>query len=482
MSTRSSSSRHELQARSKLFALPTPVWGLVTAYLTSEEIASFSATTPFVRNFLRSPHVVNRLHIHLRSRSNLKLVTFPHHWYATYPTLTSIGLTFRKQGQSGLVMSPTVLAQLPASLRHLHLNYADTINDHLVAHLPRHLLTLHLELNSSISTAGIRDLPEWLETLYLPHNHNLTSHCISLLPKTLRNLTFQTIDEISESLMREMPPLTSLTVTGDSRVPGPSLAAMPRSLTCFRWQTSQFMESYDVELLPSSIREFSVSKLAAADESISKLSRDLQRLTITHTIHLSKAGIESLPPRLVYLEFSHQKTLPEGTIAALPRQLHSLSLPLIKSLTLDQIKELPRTLNILNIKSVTSLNDDWFAHLPPRIHFISLTWNDGLTEDLIQFATPFLARLEMRASFLRNFDYSEDYVLQPVDAAFPSVQALLAIRSTLATSRGAPFETFLFEVNAAKRKMIAIDVFPKSEFVWREPPPVKNWFQRLFNL
>lgn len=467
--------------RSKLFALPSTVWGQITALLTAEELVRFGVASPFARHFLRTPHVVTSFHIQVPARSSIKLDTFPHQWYAAYPSLTSIGLTFRKQGQKGLVLTPPVLAQLPASLRHLHLTFPDTINDELIGHLPHFLLTLHLELNTAISDAGIQDLPDGLETLHLPHNHNLTSLCIPKLPKSLRTLTFQTKDEISESAMRHMPALTSLHITGDSRVPGPSIAAFPSSLTSFKWSVSQPMDTFAVQLLSSNLREFSVSKLSMADSAIEKLPRELQRLLITTpSPELSLDGFRALPPKLVYLEISQQKTLPAGAIVALPDQLHSLSLPMCRNLTLDELKALPPSINILKLKAVAHLTNDWFAFLPPRIHFFSCTWNFEITEDLLKLVRPSLARLELRAHVERVDAYTPQRVYpQPIDIAMPSVLTLPRRSDDNTHSHGAPFETFLFEINTTKGAITALDVYPKAPLPVKAQP--QSWFEKIFS-
>ena len=467
--------------RSKLFALPPPVWGQITALLTAEELVRFGIASPFARHFLRMPHVVTSLHIQVPVRSNIKLDTFPHEWYASYPTLTSIGLTFRKQGQKGLLLTPPVLAQLPASLRHLHLTFPDTFNDQLIGHLPHFLLTLNLELNTAISDDGIQYLPEGLETLHLPHNPNLTSFCIPKLPRSLKTLTFQTKEEIPEGAMRQMPALTSLTITGDSRVPGPSIAALPSSLTAFKWAISQPMDAFAVQLLSPNLRDFSVSKLNNPDDAVEKLPRELQRLLITApNPDLSIHGFRVLPPKLVYLEISQQKTLATGSILSLPRQLHSLSLPLCRTLLMDDLKSLPQSLYILKMKSVAHLTNEWFALLPPRIHFFSCTWNVDISEKLLEHVTPSLARLELRAHVQRVDSYSPQRVYpQPIDEAMPSVLALPRRSDDNTHTHGAPFETFLFEINAPKGLITALDVYPKSALPVKTQP--QTWFEKLFS-
>ena len=459
-----------------LFNLPPFVWSQITALLTSEDIVRLGCASPFTRNFLRSPHVVTHLHIHIPARSYITLDTFPHEWFAPYPMLTSMGLTSLKQGQKGLVLSPDVLAQFPRSLRHLHLTYADNLNDNLLKHLPRMLLTLHLEHNAAISDEGIENLPEWLETLHLPSAQRLTSFCIAKLPRSLRDLKFQTQNEILDGHMAHMPALTSLQVLGENRIPGPSIAALPRTLTRFNWSINKPMDEFDVELLPPLIRDLTISQLTHPDAAIARLNPLLQRLTIVSTTNplsegITSKGILALPPSLVYLELMNLK---EVKMADLPRSLHSLSLPRIQEISLEELAGIPSSLRILKLRCCANFEDAWFAHLPPKIHFLACRWNANITAKLIRHTPPSLLRLELKDGGPPLLYDWEDIVPHiSIQEAIPVTSAL-----QLPYASASSCKTYLLELNAERQQMRVLDYFPKPKI--SAPIPVLSWFERLW--
>lgn len=445
--------------RSPLFKLPPTVWGNITAMLDSRAIVHFERCSPFSLAFVRSPHVVHRMHIAISTTSKAKVTTWPHHWFRAYPSLTDVGLTLN--GSSKLLLTKDDLHKLSA-LRHFHLGFADPFGDELILSLPRQLSTLSLDHNLLITDHGISVLPEWLETLLLPANVRLTSACISKLPKTLKTLAFATQDEITPELMSLMPALSSLRYCGSQRIPGPSVAVLPPSLTILTWSTSAPMGTDAIQRLPKGIKSLHVEKMESPSESLPALPSELLRLFISSFTGTIPTKLFQLLPRgLSYLEITSLKELTPSTSMQLPPTLASLVLPSVRNCLRDDILGLPRSLHIIKFPLLENFCDEWFAALPPRIHYFACRWNEDISDNLLDFSPPSLHRLELKTIAERTGYWSSTSVAQPIDdyikcaPQFPRAPRYRA-RSFV------KWDTYFFDVDVLQKRLRPFDIYPRT--------------------
>lgn len=385
------------------------------------------------------------------------------------------------------------LANFGPSVRHLYLNFPDSIHDELIPYLPAMLLTLSLDKNHRITDAGLANLPNWLEALHLPNNYNVTSHCIPKLPRTLKNLSFWTKDAITPGIMSEMPSLTSLRVYGPQCLGGPAIEALPSSLATFAWCYDFYMNSLQIFSLPASVTELYIESIEQTPGAMRRIPSGLKRLTIVSPLSFNIYNFqEHLPKNLLYLDLLGVKTLATGSASCFPPTLVSLSLPSMITITRDEIMAFPKGLHILKMTMLTNFENEWFSVLPPSLHVFYCTWNEQISDDLVNHVPASLYRLVLRA---RAFPYrdspetpSDQERLQPIDdyislaRSFPRV---VRVHFNAQISHMAVWDLYYFEVDAAKKKLGIHDIVPRSvpsfafSVIQRKPEP-KGWFASLF--
>lgn len=348
----------------------------------------------------------------------------------------------------------------------------DSINDDLIPYLPQMLLTLVLEKNFRITDVGIAKLPEWLETLSLPQNNKLSSHCIPKLPKTLRSLTFRTSDEILPGIAAEMPALTSLNVHGLQRLTGPTIAALPSSITNFLWNVDHPMGMMELTSLPRGLSELQIGTLDHPLESMPHIP-PVKRLTIvSSTFGRTYLPLSHLPQTLLSLNLTFVREFEADTITIFPPTLTSLCLQNLRTAQFSDIERLPRGLHILKLPSCSSFKDEWFSALPPRLHVFHCTWNEEITDNLVKYAPRTLYRLVLRsmvivdpAVFGWNMAPSSPSVSHPIDHCISIAPLFPRIQDSIRTNRGTAihvphWDTYSFSIDHGV--LGVYDIFPRD--------------------
>lgn len=469
----------------------------------------------------------------------LRITEWPFEWFEQFPTLVSIGLAlnidsklqpftyasfklccinsallltllvaslwlrprFPNPCRSWHLVSRESLQRFPATLRHLHLNMVDSINDDLIPFLPQMLLTLSLDKNFRITNAGIARLPEWLETLYLPQNSKLTSQCIPKLPKTLRSLTFRTSDEITPELMAEMPALTTLNVHGSQRLTGPTIAALPSSITNFLWSIDVPMGLMELTSLPRSLNELYIRSLDTPLETIPHIP-PAKRLTVVSTVPSGEyLVLTSLPQTLISLNLTSMRQFAPDIVTTFPPTLTSLTLQSLRKANKADIERLPRGLHILKLTNFAGFQDAWFSALPPQLHVFHCTWNELITDKLFSYAPPSLYRLVMRSMVVvdpvvRNGE-APRFVTHPIDDYISIAPLFPRIADEIRLKRGTAvhvpdWDTYSFNIDHGV--LSVFDIFPRgfqrtasptkadgAEEAKEPKSAISAWFSSLFS-
>lgn len=459
---------------SPLLRLPSEVWGEITSFFGSDgrDLRAMMSAGRSAYRLLCSPSAVTRLHINLGWKTKLKITAWPSEWFAKFPGVVSIGLSLNPG--SRVLFSVETVQALPRNLRHLHLGFVDSIGDTMLPYLPPLLLTLDLEKNFRITDRGIKNLPEFLETLHLPENTITSSHCIPHLPSTLKHLSIRTTDEIGDAIMRLLPNLKSLKLCGSSRLPGPSISALPPSITTLTWALRHGLDPFLAELINRSLTDLTCHIPDEADLTLASLPPSLLRLTITHGGEITSKGIELLPRGLLRLELISDNSLPVACIRHLPPNLQYLYLHKNSKWEPNRMMDLPPSIHTLKLGQNANFTNASFAVLPPRLFFFSCLWNEEITEEFLKWAPPSLRRLELKARY-------EDAEFQSIDLAFSNSLTLPRCVRERTTSGNLintrPYDTHLFEVDPVQSYIKHIDVSPKNiPTIWaKSPPPPPNY-------
>lgn len=83
----------------RLLSLPKSVWSEISALLDARSIAVLGCLSPAFRTFIRSSHVIAKLHILVPADSRMQLTEWPFQWFEPYPSLVSIGLSLNAKSQ-----------------------------------------------------------------------------------------------------------------------------------------------------------------------------------------------------------------------------------------------------------------------------------------------------------------------------------------------------------------------------------------------
>jgi hypothetical protein len=450
--------------------LPPEVWGMITAYFGNDghALRSLMTASRSTHALLCLPKSVTRLHINVSWKGNTKIEEWPTNWFAKFPSLVSIGLGLGPANQ--VKISAEVVQTLPRYLRHLHLGFADSISNDMLPLLPPFLETLNLEHNSRINDRGIKDLPESLTSLHLPNNYILSPYCIPFIPKTVTSLSLRTSASITETMMKEMPRLSFLTLSGAEPPSGPAIASLPPTLKTLYWAFNQPIDNLDIALLPEGLQDLTCSlpKVWKAlsggvssedcDRCFSSLPRGLLSLTIISSSRVSAKSLASLPPNLRSLELRTETQLEAESLKSLPNSLTQLSLPKHDSLTSSDLMNLPPSLEILKLPNNGHFSNASFAVLPPKLRIFSCLWvNDSLSEACVRYAQPGLSRLELKTRV-----HNEDG--QSIDLAFPTARSIERATGEEFLHRSVcnPWDIHTFALNPAAMTIEQVEIWPKS--------------------
>jgi hypothetical protein len=462
-------SRVDQEGSSPLLRLPPEIWGEITSYFGSDgqTLLAMMSSSRTAHALLCVPAAVTRLHINLIWKRKSVIAEWPTKWFAKFPGLVSIGLQLNPA--SRVPFSIETISSLPRNLRHLHLGFADGISSEMLSYLPPFLQTLNLEKNYLIRDDGMKNLPESLESLHLPENTCITSRSIPGIPRSVCSLSLRTSDEISEGLASELPALTYLRLCGSNRLPGPSIRALPPTLTKLEWKLKGGIGPFEAPLLPTNLLELETCIPVDVNETLACLPQGLLRLVVIQCGAVSDEGIKALPSSLTSLEFTSHRTIPASVIPHLPPKLQVLVLPKIDQWDPDQLITLPSSLHTLKLPMNAKFTNFWLACLPQTLYSFSCCWNPELTEECTEFLPASVKRLELRSRY-------EDADVQSFDEAFPTaytIPRLVRERTAsgyLVSTR--PWDIYTFEVDQKRLKQISI--WPQLELSYYKSPVLSN--------